>query len=119
MAAATNGGAKSKTLFTPSVIVVFLSHALQPRGLSLRGRDWHDVVIFTGFHRRVFAAVLAVAGDFVLRSGCCEVERVVQDPSNGSPFTDLALPAVFGEILNIPILADVVHGKAGIESSQL
>src|SRR5437660_1741489 len=31
--AATNGGAKSKTLFTPSVIVVPFSHARQPHAL--------------------------------------------------------------------------------------
>ena len=30
---ATNGGAKSKTLFIPSVMVVSLSHARQPHGL--------------------------------------------------------------------------------------
>ena len=83
-----------------------------------RGRDRHDILVLTAFHRRVLAAVLGVASNLALRSGRWEVERIVQDPVNGSPFTDLATLAVSGGILNIPILADVVHDKAGIESSE-
>src|SRR5438874_12698167 len=86
--------------------------------IVLRGRDRHDILVLTAFHRRILAAVLGVAGDFVLPSGPWAVERVVQNPIQRSPFPDLATLAVLRGILKIPILADVVHEKAGIESSQ-
>ncbi len=66
---ATNGGAKSKTLFTPSVIVVLLSHALHPHGLYSAVDTGMTFLSLPLFHRRVLAAILGVASDFVLRSG--------------------------------------------------
>src|SRR6266480_3769336 len=86
--------------------------------IVLRGRDRHDILVLTAFHLRILAAVLGVAGDFVLRSGLWEVERVVQNPIQRSPFPNLARSEVLRGILKIPILADVVHDESGIDSSQ-
>src|SRR5258707_13010466 len=86
--------------------------------IVLRGRDRRDILVLTSFHRRVLATIFGIPGNFILRCRRREVKGIIEHPIQRNPFTDLATLAVLRGILKIPILADVVHDKAGIESSQ-
>src|SRR5947207_12932186 len=91
---------------------------IQPRApptwIVLRCRDRHDVLSLAVFQLRVLAAVSGISGDFVLRRRSRQIKRVVDDQIQCRPFTDLASQAP-----SVPILPNVVDGRAGIESAEI
>src|SRR5438874_6769545 len=96
--------------------------AIQPRSPTaysvFRRRYWRHLFVLALRHLRVFATIFGIPGHFILRCRRREVKGIIEHPIQRNPFTDLATLAVLRGILKIPILADVVHDKAGIESSQ-
>jgi len=80
-------------LFTPSVIVVRLSHVLQPRRLYSAVETGMTLSSLPS-HLRVLAAVFGGASNFVLRSW--EAECVVENEVQCRPFPNFARFVVVG-----------------------
>src|SRR5438874_5140948 len=90
---------------------------IQPRApptwIVLRCRDRHNVLSLAVFQLRVLAAVPCISGDFVLRRRSRQIKRVVDDQIQCRPFTD------FARLKFVPVLPNVVDGRAGIESAEI
>src|SRR5438309_2362321 len=104
------------------ILVEHVVHAKRDGGLIepcapatwiiLRCRDRHDVLSLAVFRLGVLAAGPGISGDFVLRRRSRQVKRVVDDQIQCRPFTD------FARLKSVPVLPNVVDGRAGIESAE-
>ena len=80
--------------------------------IVLRGRDRYDVLILAIFHIRVLTHVPGITWN-LLGNRRREVKRVVNHQIKRRPFTDFARGAI------VPVLPNVVDGRAGIESAEI